>query len=155
MLVTQVYFSHFLSSWLPWLILPITKRFFRDEENARKLLTRASQRWVDPDKKALTVPGVAEIMSASLAESVKQGTSGAAFDGTLIGSRNWGFRLEDITLSNLYLWHGERDTQIPVTAVRALAQKLTTCKTTYYPDEGHISLIVNHGNDITSALITR
>jgi hypothetical protein len=140
--------------WLPWLILPITKRFFRDEDHAKTLLTRASQRWVEPDKKALTVPGVAEIMSASLSEAVKQGTKGASYDGTLIGSRNWGFRLEDITLSNLYLWHGERDTQIPVSAVSDLAKRLTTCKTRYYPNEGHISLIVNHGDDIIGTLIT-
>lgn len=147
-------FLSFLSRWLPWLILPISKRFFQDEASAKILLTKASQRWVGPDKKALTVPGVAEIMSASLAEAVKQGTKGAAYDGMLIGSHNWGFRLEDITLSNLYLWHGERDSQMPVSAVRALAKRLATCKTTYYPNEGHISSIVNHGNDITGTLIT-
>lgn len=145
-------FLAFLSRWLPWLILPITKRFLRDEEHAKKLLTRASQRWVEPDKKALSVPGVADTMGASLAEAVKRGTRGAAYDGTLIGSRNWGFKLKDITLSNLYLWHGELDTQIPATAVRSLAQRLTTCKPTYYPNEGHISLIVNRGKDILTAL---
>lgn len=147
-------FLSFLSMWLPWLILPMTKRLFRDEEHAKNLLTKASQRWVEPDQKALSVPGVAEIMATSLVEAAKQGTKGAAYDGTLIGSRNWGFRLEDITLSNLYLWHGERDTQIPVSAARSLAQKLTTCKTTYYPNEGHISLIVNCSKDIIHTLIT-
>jgi pimeloyl-ACP methyl ester carboxylesterase len=147
-------FLSFLSRWLPWLILPVTKRFFRDEEHAKKLLIRASRRWVEPDKKALSVLGVAEIMAASLVEAVKQGTKGAAYDGTLIGSRNWGFKLEDIALSNLFLWHGEQDTQIPVTAVGTLAERLMTCKTTYYPNEGHISLIVNRGKDIIDALNT-
>jgi pimeloyl-ACP methyl ester carboxylesterase len=146
-------FLSFLSKWLPWLILPMTKRFFRDEEHAKPLLTKASQKWVEPDRKVLSAPGVAEIMAASLVEAVKQGTKGAAYDGTLIGSRNWGFKLEDIKLSTLYLWHGERDTQIPVTAVRTLAKRLTTCKTTYYPNEGHISLIVNHAKDILNALV--
>jgi hypothetical protein len=101
------------------------------------------------------MPGASEIMAASLVEAVRQGTKGAAYDGTLIASLNWGFKLEDITLPNLYLWHGEQDTQIPVTAVRALGKKLTTCKTTYYPNEGHISLIVNHGKDIIDTLATR
>lgn len=141
-------FLSFLSKWLPWLILPLTKRALQDEEHAKELLTRASRRWVEPDQKALSIPGVAEIMAASLAEAVKQGTKGAAYDGTLIGSRNWGFKLEDITWSNLSLWHGEQDTQIPVTAVRTLAKRLITCKTTYYPNEGHISLIVNRGKEI-------
>ncbi len=145
-------FLSFLSMWLPWLLLPLTKRSFQDDEHAKQLLTKASQRWVEPDKEALSVPGVTEIMAASLAEAIRHGTKGAAYDGTLIGSRNWGFRLEDITLSNLYLWHGERDTQIPVAAVRTLAKRLTTCKTMYYPGESHISLIVNHGKDIIGTL---
>lgn len=34
----------FLSRWLPWIMLPITKRFFWDEESAKELLVRASQR---------------------------------------------------------------------------------------------------------------
>jgi pimeloyl-ACP methyl ester carboxylesterase len=148
-------FLSFLSRWLPWLILPITKHSFEDEEHAKNLLARASRRWVEPDQKALSIPGVVEIMSASLVEAVRQGTKGAAYDGTLIGSRHWGFRLQDITLSNLYLWHGERDTQIPVSAVRVLAEQLATSKTTYYPNEGHISLIVNSGKDIIRTLIAQ
>jgi pimeloyl-ACP methyl ester carboxylesterase len=147
-------FLSFLSRWLPWLILPLTKRSLRDEKHAKELLLKASQKWVEPDKNALSAPGVADIMSASLVEAIRQGTKGAAYDGALIGSQNWGFNLEDIKLSALYLWHGERDTQIPVSAVRTLAQKLTTCKTTYYPNEGHISVIANHGKDIVSAVTT-
>jgi pimeloyl-ACP methyl ester carboxylesterase len=147
-------FLSFLSRWLPWLILPLTKRSLRDEKHAKELLLKASQKWVEPDQNALSIPGVADIMSASLVEGIRQGTKGAAYDGTLIGSRNWGFNLQDIKLSTLYLWHGERDTQIPFSAIRALAKRLTTCKTKYYPNEGHISLIVNHSQDIISAVTT-
>jgi pimeloyl-ACP methyl ester carboxylesterase len=146
-------FLSFLSKWLPWLILPITKHSFEDEEHAKNLLTRASRRWVEPDQKALSIPGVAEIMSASLVEALRQGAKGAAYDGTLIGSRRWGFQLEDVTLPRLFLWHGERDTQIPVGALRSLAKRLATSKTTYCPNEGHISLIVNSGKDIIRTLI--
>jgi pimeloyl-ACP methyl ester carboxylesterase len=145
-------FLSFLSMWLPWLMLPITKRFFQDKERAKELLARVSQNWLGSDRKALAFPGVAETMAASLAEAVKQGTKGAAYDGTLIGSRNWGFKLEDITLSNLYIWHGERDTQISVASVRMLANRLTTCKATYYPNDGHISTIVNHATEIMATM---
>ena len=61
-------------------------------------------------------------------------------------------QLEDITFSNLYLWHGELDSQIPIAGVRTLCQRLTTCKTTYFENEGHISLIVNHGKEIVDTL---
>ena len=147
-------FLSFLSMWLPWLMLPITRRLFQDKEHAKNTLARVSQRWEEPDRKAFSAPGIDEIMAASLSEALKQGTKGAAYNGMLIGSRNWGFKLADITFSNLYLWHGERDTQIPATAVRILSKRLTTCKTTYYPNDGHISLIVNHSKEIVESMIS-
>jgi pimeloyl-ACP methyl ester carboxylesterase len=67
--------------------------------------------------------------------------------------RAWGFNLEEIAMPTIYLWHGELDTSIPVVAGRAVAKKLPHCKATYYPDEGHISLIVNHSQDILQALL--
>jgi hypothetical protein len=33
-----------------------------------------------------------------------------------------------------------------------MAKRIPQCKATYYPDEGHISLIVNHAGDIVKAL---
>jgi pimeloyl-ACP methyl ester carboxylesterase len=102
-------FLSFLSTWLPWLILPITKRFFRNEAQARRTLARFAGRWVEADRKAVSDPKVSLTMAASLVESLRQGAEGAAYDGTLVGGRNWGFTLEDIPFSEIYLWHGELD----------------------------------------------
>ena len=66
----------FLSLWLPWLLLPMTRRFFRDEDQARTSLTRVARRWVEPDKEALSSPGVSETMAASLVEQLRQGAKG-------------------------------------------------------------------------------
>jgi len=143
----------FLAMWLPWLILPMTKRFFRNEAQARKTLTRFARRWVASDRKAASNPKVQETMAASLVESMRQGTKGAAYDGTLIGGQNWGFALEDIGFPAIYLWHGEHDTNIPIGQARKIAESLKHCKAQFYLDEGHIATIVNHQDEIVSALI--
>ncbi len=36
-----------------------------------------------------------------------------------------------------------------------VADRLSGCKANYYPDEGHISLIVNHGEEIVKTLVER
>jgi hypothetical protein len=56
---------------------------------------------------------------------------------------------------NFHSWHGELDKHIPVARGRAVADGLSGCKTSYYPDEGHISLIVNHGEEIVKTLVER
>ncbi|WP_201362682.1 hypothetical protein [Dictyobacter formicarum] len=53
----------------------------------------------------------------------------------------------------LYLWHGELDKDVPVAAGRAIARQLEQCNATYYPHDGHLSLLVNHGEEIVTALM--
>jgi len=144
-------FLSFLSQWLPWLMLPITRRFFQDEEQARKTLVRFAGRWVEPDRQSFLQPGIKELMAASLVEAQHQGTRGSAYDGALLG-RSWGFRFEDIKFPSTVLWHGELDTQIPIAIGKAMANSIPQCKASYYPDEGHISLIVNHAEEIVRTL---
>jgi len=131
----------------------MTRRLFRDEDQARTSLTRLARRWVEPDRKALSLPGVSETMAASLVEALRQGAKGAAYDGVLLG-RSWGFKLEAIAFPRLYLWHGERDQQVSVAMARALAERLGQCQAAYYPGEGHISMIVNHQEEIVVSLIS-
>ncbi|HLO28877.1 MAG TPA: alpha/beta hydrolase [Anaerolineales bacterium] len=144
-------FLSFLSRWLPWLLLPITRRFFRDEVQAQKMLTRFAAMWAEPDRKSLRQPGIKELLAASLVEAESQGSRGSAYDGALLG-RSWGFKPEDIQFPSIYLWHGELDTQVPISIGKATAKSLPHCKATYYPEEGHISLIVNHAEEIVKAL---
>jgi pimeloyl-ACP methyl ester carboxylesterase len=148
-------FRSVLSKWLPWLLLPLSKRFFQDEERAKRTLAKASRTWVESDRKALSSPGVIEVSAASLVEGLRQGAKGAAYEGRLPGGRDWGCKLEDISFQKLYLWHGELDKDIPLAPARQIAERLAQCRAAYYPDEGHISVIVNHQEDIVKALLSR
>jgi len=142
----------FFSTWLPWLVLPMTRRYFVTEERAKKSLARLTTKWATPDQKALTVPGANDTLIASLVEGLRQGTRGAAHDGKLIGSRNWGFELESITFPNVYLWHGELDKDIPVALAREITKKLTQLKASFYPNDAHFSTIIDHGEEILAVL---
>jgi len=146
----------FLAHQAPWLLTPLlraTARSFRDEERARKAVTKAMRRMVKPDREALLAHGLVDQLAASTRETYHQGVKGAVYEGGLYG-RDWGFRLEDIAFRPLYLWHGARDTNVPIGMARGMAGKLAGCQATYYPDEGHLSTLLNHQSEFFSALFT-
>ncbi|HEY7347309.1 MAG TPA: alpha/beta hydrolase [Ktedonobacterales bacterium] len=144
----------FLAHRSPWLLTPLlsgTARSFRDEERARKAVTKAMRRMVKPDREALLAPGMVEGLAASARETYHQGVRGAVYEGRLYG-RDWGFRLEDLAFRPLFLWHGVRDTNVPIGMARAMAGKLAGCTATSYPEEGHFSTLLNHQSEVFSAL---
>jgi len=144
----------FLAHRSPWLLTPLlraTARSFRDEEQARKAVTKAMRRMVKPDREALLAHGLVDQLAASARETYHQGVRGAVYEGRLYG-HDWGFRLEDIAFRPLYLWHGARDTNVPIAMARGMAGKLAGCTATYYPDEGHFSTLLNHQPEYFSAL---
>jgi pimeloyl-ACP methyl ester carboxylesterase len=144
----------FLAHRSPWLLTPLlsaTARSFGDEEHARKAVTKAIRHMGKPDREALLAHGFVEGLVASARETYHQGVRGAVYEGRLYG-RDWGFRLQDIAFRSLCLWHGARDTNVPIGMARGMAGKLAGCTATYYPDEGHFSTLLNHQPEFFSAL---
>jgi pimeloyl-ACP methyl ester carboxylesterase len=103
------------------------------------------------DLAALAKPGVAEAYFAMLDESWCGGTRGVAWDATII-ARPWGFRLEEINMP-VFLWHGEADNMVPPAVARYVSGAIPNCTATFYPDEGHISMLANHLEEILQALL--
>ena len=64
----------------------------------------------------------------------------------------WGFTVERIPFKKIFMWHGEQDRLIPAALARLLAQALPQCIATFYPTEGHISLMTNHAQDILNTM---
>lgn len=63
----------------------------------------------------------------------------------------WGFRPDDIHGIEVYLWHGELDSIVPVSVARALAAAIPGCHATFYPDESHDAYTM-HTREILTAL---
>lgn len=142
---------------LPWLLTPmmgIMSRFFQNEEQGRSSLTRFTQSWPESDRKSLLASEIRDLWVASMVEAFRQGARGLTYDTLLGEGRPWGFKLEDIAFPSIYLWHGELDQDVPVVMGQAVAERLPYCKATYYPEEGHVSLIVNHREEIVTTLMT-
>ncbi len=138
-----------ISRGLPWILSPLMRPFFQDEEHAASFGRRFNFWWPEPDRKIR--PQLSNILAASVAEAFRQGSKGPAYEGTLLGG-HWDFNPEDVHHPNLHWWHGQRDRHVPIARGRAVADRLSGCKAIYYPDEGHISLIVNRGEEIVRTL---
>jgi pimeloyl-ACP methyl ester carboxylesterase len=145
----------FLAHRAPWLLTPLvsaTARSFRDDERARKAVTRAMKQMVQPDREALLAHHVVEPLVASTRETYRQGVRGAVYEGRLYG-RDWGFWLEDVAYQPLYLWHGARDINVPIGMARGVVGLLPGCTATYYPDDAHLSTLLNHQAEFFAALL--
>ena len=53
----------------------------------------------------------------------------------------------------LKFFHGEKDTNIPISLAKQVVMELPTAQLTTYPEEGHLSLIVNQFETIALSLV--
>jgi len=106
----------------------------------------------DPDNEVLARPRVREILARSLAESLRQGASGIHHD-LLILLEPWGFLLKDIDFV-IHLWHGGKDHVVPVAHGRRLGLEIPKAISTFLPQEGHFSLVIDHVSEIFRAIST-
>jgi len=103
------------------------------------------------DQNAMGRPEVAAAYVEAVRECLRHGPRGGQVDTALMASA-WRFDPSGISIP-VHLWHGERDVEAPAAMGRWMAQTVPTCRSRFLPDEGHISLIVNHAEDIIRSLI--
>lgn len=103
------------------------------------------------DVAALTDPAVREIWLAGMLEAYRAGPSGVVKDQTL-ALTDWGFPLDAVRVP-VRLWHGEADRIVPLAVARRVAQQLATSRLTILPGDGHLSALLNHGDEILGQLV--
>lgn len=104
----------------------------------------------EPDKIALELPRVRRAYLQTILEAQRHGPRGAQHDtGLMVGA--WDFRPQDIAMP-VYLWHGTEDRDIPLAMGRYVAHTIPNCTATFSAGEGHLSLWLNHAEDILRAL---
>ena len=140
-----------LSRWAP----PLLRALFRLNLRAtRGAGDRTSGRMLaslpEPDRSLMQRPETRNAFIACFQEACRHGTRGPVLDLGLL-ARPWGFDLATVKAPVL-LWHGERDRNVPVAHGRYLASVLPSCRATFYTEEAHLSLPLNHGRQILGAL---
>jgi pimeloyl-ACP methyl ester carboxylesterase len=119
----------------------------RGRERARQRMAA----WApEPDRTLLERREIGEGFMACFEEACRHGPRGAVEDMALI-ARPWGFDLTTVAVPVL-LWHGELDHNVPVASGRYLAGAIPRCRATFYPSDGHLSVPLNHQEEILGAL---
>jgi pimeloyl-ACP methyl ester carboxylesterase len=125
-------------------VYPFSAFLFR--EYPERMLSILSGKVAGPDKIALKNKELIQVLSASFREAFRSSLRWQATDVVLY-SRPWGFPLEGINIT-VHLWHGEKDRIVPPEMGHYIAHSIPNCYATFYPDEGHFSIILNRIEEI-------
>ena len=140
-----------LSRRVPWLSRPVFAVLGPLMRRHASLLVRHMARSLsEPDRKALERPEIGGRLARALAEAFRHGTCGVARDGVLYG-RPWGVPFEKIEME-VHIFHGELDRIVPASIARGLERRLPRARATYFPDEGHFSVILHRVPEMFEAL---
>jgi pimeloyl-ACP methyl ester carboxylesterase len=145
-------FTQFLFQSTYGLQLSLMRRWCSSSEGARKSLRLLQRILATPDRAVLADAEVSSVLAASFIEAFRQGIDGEKHDIAALFFRGWGFTLEKIDLPRLYWWHGGLDKSVPLRVAQWAVSQLRTCRAVYYPQEGHISIIVRHRDEIVATL---
>ncbi len=103
------------------------------------------------DLEVLAQPEIAQAFQATAEESWRLGVHGSAWDARIV-ARPWDFRTEEIR-TPVHLWHGEADRNAPVAMGRFVAQSIPGCHAYFCPNEGHLSLLRHHFEEVLQVLV--
>jgi pimeloyl-ACP methyl ester carboxylesterase len=114
-----------------------------------KAIESAKRRVPAPDAAVLSRPLVAAAFRRDFAHSSATAGKAATQDFTLF-TRDWGFRLEDITIP-VHVWQGDADINVPPAHASLQADRIPGAVLHMFPGEGHL-MCVDHMEDILRAL---
>ena len=142
-----------LIRYFPWLYrasMKLTQRSLNSPPD--KLFKTLKKTLPAADYAVLKSPGRIEKSCEALNEGLRSGTRGTAYDLQLY-FREWDFGLDDIRMP-LTLFYGEEDKNVPLELVKRTAATLPTATLVMYPNEGHISVVVNQLDAIAKTLLS-
>lgn len=141
----------FLSRWWPWGLRLLYRSMVRQiQHNPDGYLGRLAKMASAADQQALSRHVIRQTLIASFREAVRRGSEGGLHELRLY-TQPWGFRLEDV-LMPVQLWHGGLDRVTPPGMGHYLHEVLPACQASFYADEGHYSLPINHMSEILMSL---
>jgi pimeloyl-ACP methyl ester carboxylesterase len=134
--------------------LPSLFRFFMGQSARRsdaQLMAGFSRLMPISDRAVMDRPDVQRIFLMMVREAGKQGWDAAALEGRLL-DRPWGFEPKSARVP-VQLWQGAVDTNVPPAMARSLASALPKCEVHFLPGEGHMSMPVNHAEEMLAAFV--
>jgi pimeloyl-ACP methyl ester carboxylesterase len=117
-----------------------------------RCITEAMAGLPAPDQAVLARPDFQRAFIALIKEGLRSGPRGAQLDSALMASP-WDFHPQEIQIA-VHLWHGEADANAPLAMGQYLATNIPNCRASFYPGEGHLSLMAKHVEEILNVLAT-
>ena len=111
-----------------------------------RLLRQSLAALPEADQIVLKQPEAQQRYLRTLREAQRRGPRGAQQDTALMVGP-WEFRPQEIAVAT-HLWYGEDDRETPIAMGRYLATAIPKSQTHFYPGEGHLSVMVNHLEEI-------
>lgn len=136
--------------WFARLIAAQMARTLR--RNPDQFLAQLTNGMPDSDLLVSASPQYREVALRCFQEAFRQGTRGPAWDLRLY-PRSWGVSLDRIPIE-VQIWHGDLDRSAPPAMALYMERTIPKCRATFYPDEGHLSVLYNHSREILEKLIT-
>jgi len=141
---------------MPWLaramLLVAFSNLRRNPERFASQLHRIWGQMPAPDQKALGDTRFADGILAVSRDAILNSVRGWVNEELLMAAP-WGFELQEIDCPDIYLWHGGMDKNVPIAMAKAVARQLPNCHASFLEEEGHLSLLYNHGNKIIDTLV--
>lgn len=84
----------------------------------------------------------AALLRLLIGEPFAQGPGAAVQEARILTDDDWGFRFEDVSFRDrpIQIWHGAKDVNAPIEAIRYLAEKLPNAELHEFGDDTHYTM---------------
>lgn len=113
---------------------------------------RATSSLSPPDQVVVAEADIRQAFLEMLRDALRQGPEGALLDLRL-AARQWEVVPPRHPIP-VRIWHGEADTDAPLSIAHYLAERLPEAEVATFPGEGHVSVFVHQARRIVGELVT-
>jgi pimeloyl-ACP methyl ester carboxylesterase len=104
----------------------------------------------EPDREAIADDDARELFVEGMRYGFVNGWRGY-FDDNVAMMAPWGFDVSDIGVP-VHLFYGDDDLMVPAAHGTWLSKHVANATVTHHPKEGHLSIFMNHLDEVASAL---
>ena len=141
-----------VARYAPFLVgLSLAPMLRRAAADPHRFIEQMKASMPEADRRALESPGAIEIMTAGADEENPNLRRAISQEAGLF-ARPWGFELSEISVP-VHLYQGEQDRNVPPTMGRYLAATIPNCVPHFFPDAGHLSLVMDHREECLRAML--
>lgn len=132
--------------WVANVMMKLTFIMLNKPAMLKKMLKQMSK----PDQLIFSDTERSKAIIDATKEAFRSGVSGASQE-IVLSLKPWGFKLENIN-SPITIWQGGMDKQAPEMAARIYAKLIPSANLMFFKDEGHLSILKNHGEEILRSI---